>query len=134
MFGRNEEKGKLAVQKAMTMFGQGTSLTGDVNSEGDIRVDGTVTGVLTSKAKIVVGITGTVEGDLNCQNATIEGKVNGNINASEMVILTKSAFVTGDITLAKLVVEDGARFSGKCSMGNLKVSRNQKETELAKAL
>ncbi len=134
MFGRNAEKGKLAVQKAMTMFGQGTQLTGDVNSDGDIRVDGTVKGVLQSKAKIVIGVTGVVEGDLICQNATIDGKVNGNIMASELVILTKSAFVNGDIQLKKLVVEEGARFSGKCTMGNLKVSRNVEEPELAKAL
>lgn len=134
MFGRNAEKGKLAVQKAMTMFGQGTQLTGDVNSDGDIRVDGTVKGVLQSKAKIVIGVTGVVEGDLICQNATIDGKVNGNVMASELVILTKSAFVTGDIQLKKLVVEEGARFSGKCTMGNLKVSRNAEEPELAKAL
>jgi cytoskeletal protein CcmA (bactofilin family) len=134
MFGRNAEKGKLAVQKAMTMFGQGTQLTGDVNSDGDIRVDGTVKGVLQSKAKIVIGVTGVVEGDLICQNATIDGKVNGNVMATELVILTKSAFVTGDIQLKKLVVEEGARFSGKCTMGNLKVSRNAEEPELAKAL
>jgi|APTNR8051073442_1049403.scaffolds.fasta_scaffold67357_2 cytoskeletal protein CcmA (bactofilin family) len=134
MFGRNEEKGKLAVQKAMTMFGQGTQLTGDVNSDGDIRVDGAVKGVLQSKAKIVIGVTGIVEGDLICQNATIEGKVNGNVVASDLVILTKSAFVAGDIQLKKLVVEEGARFSGKCSMGNLKVNRVADEPELAKAL
>ncbi len=134
MFGRNAEKGKLAVQKAMTMFGQGTQLTGDVNSDGDIRVDGAVKGVLQSKAKIVIGVTGVVEGDLICQNATIDGKVNGNIMASELVILTKSAFVTGDIQLKKLVVEEGARFSGKCTMGSLKVSRIAEDLDLAKAL
>ena len=134
MFGRNAEKGKLAVQKAMTMFGQGTQLTGDVNSDGDIRVDGAVKGVLHSKAKIVIGVTGVVEGDLICQNATIDGKVNGNIMASELVILTKSAFVTGDIQLKKLVVEEGARFSGKCTMGSLKVSRIAEDLDLAKAL
>ena len=135
MFGRNEEKGKLAVQKAMTMFGQGTQLSGDVNSDGDIRVDGSVKGILQSKAKIVVGVTGVVEGDLICQNATIEGKVTGNIMAAEMVILTKSAFVSGDIQLKKLVVEEGARFNGNCSMTGLKVSRNNETAEpMAKAL
>jgi cytoskeletal protein CcmA (bactofilin family) len=134
MFGRNAEKGKLAVQKAMTMFGQGTQLTGDVNSDGDIRVDGTVKGVLQSKAKIVIGVTGVMEGDLICQNATIEGKVTGNIQAAEMVILTKSSLVNGNIQLKKFVVEEGARFNGNCSMGNLKVSRNVEEPELAKAL
>ncbi|HRN94912.1 MAG: polymer-forming cytoskeletal protein [Chitinophagales bacterium] len=123
---------KLAIQKAMTMFGQGTQIEGNANSDGDIRVDGEVKGSLTSKSKIVVGVTGIVNGDIYCQNATIEGKVNGNIYVSELLILTKSALVTGDIQLKKLVVEEGARFSGKCSMGNLKVNRN--EENLAKAL
>jgi len=133
MFAKKEaNQDKLSIQKAMTMFGQGTQIEGSVNSDGDIRIDGEVKGALTSKAKVVAGITGAVDGDIFCQNATIEGKVNGNIFVSDLLILTKSALVTGDIQLKKLVVEEGARFSGKCSMGNLQVNRNQEA--LSKAL
>lgn len=134
MFAKKEtNQDKLSVQKAMTMFGQGTQLEGNVTSDGDIRVDGEVKGTLTSKAKVVIGITGLIEGDIHCQNATIEGEVEGNIIASELLILTKSAIVMGDIQLKKLVVEEGARLSGKCSMGNnMQVSRGN--DSLSKAL
>lgn len=133
MFAKKEtNQDKLTIQKAMTMFGQGTQIEGNVNSDGDIRVDGEVKGSLTSKSKVVVGVTGSVQGDIYCQNATIEGKVTGNIFATELLILTRSALVNGDVQLKKLVVEEGARFSGNCSMGNLQVNRN--EEVLSKAL
>jgi cytoskeletal protein CcmA (bactofilin family) len=133
MFAKNQpNQDKLAIQKAMTMLGQGTLIEGNVNSDGDIRIDGEVKGTLVSKSKVVVGVTGSVEGDIHCQNATVEGKVNGNIFVADLLILTKSAMVNGDIQLKKLVVEEGARFTGKCSMGNLQVSKNA--DVLAKAL
>ncbi|MCS6818845.1 MAG: polymer-forming cytoskeletal protein [Chitinophagales bacterium] len=133
MFTRKDtNQDKLAIQKAMTMFGQGTVVEGNVNSDGDIRVDGEVKGTLHSKSKVVVGVTGSVEGDIHCLNATIEGKVTGNLYVDELLILTKSALVDGDIQLKKLVVEEGARFTGKCSMGNLQLSKAQ--NVIAKAL
>jgi cytoskeletal protein CcmA (bactofilin family) len=129
MFGKKDaNQDKLAVQKAMTMIGQGTSVQGDMASDGDIRVDGGVKGALNSRSKIVVGNTGTVEGDLYCQNATIEGRVKGNIHVQELLILSKTAFVDGDILMKKLVVEEGARFNGKCSMAAVSKSYEADKT------
>src|SRR5271168_1208963 len=103
--------------RVMNQFGQGTTITGDVTAEGDVRVDGKVTGNVTSKAKTVVGVTGVVEGDILCQNAYIDGRVTGNIEVTELLILSKTANIIGDIKIRKLVVEEGAKFSGRCVMG-----------------
>lgn len=102
---------------AMNQFGQGTVISGNVNAEGDVRVDGKVSGNVSSKSKVVVGAPGIIEGNVLCQNAYIDGKVLGNIEVTEMLILSSTAFISGDIKIKKLVVQEGARFNGNCSMG-----------------
>ncbi len=106
-----------AVSSSINLIGAGTSIEGDVKSNGDIRIDGTVFGTVTSKAKVVVGSTGIIEGDINCQNADISGTVKGKTNVSDMLFLKSSARITGDIVSSKLVVESGASFTGSCNMG-----------------
>ena len=117
MFNKNKVEEASAALRVMNQFGQGTTLNGDITTEGDIRIDGKVNGSVTSKSKTVVGATGVIEGDIVCLNAYIDGRVNGNIEVGELLILSKTAFVQGDIKIKKLVVEEGAKFNGKCSMG-----------------
>lgn len=124
MFNKNKEEEANAALRVMNQFGNGTTLNGDITTEGDIRIDGKVNGSITSKAKTVVGATGVIEGDIFCQNAYIDGRVNGNIEVSELLILSKTAHVVGDIKIKKLVVEEGAKFNGKCAMGT-SVLRNE---------
>lgn len=126
MFGKNKADEAGTGLKVMNQFGQGTIINGDVSTEGDIRVDGRVTGNVTSKAKAVIGVTGVIEGDILCQNAYIDGRVNGNIEVSELLILSKTANVVGNIKIKKLVVEEGAKFSGNCIMG-MSVARNDNQ-------
>ncbi len=118
MFNKNKTEEANAALRAMNQFGQGTVLNGDITTEGDIRIDGQVNGNVTSKNKAVIGATGVVDGDIYCLNAYIDGRVNGNIEVGELLILSKTAHVTGDIKIKRLVVEEGAKFNGRCAMGN----------------
>ncbi len=122
MFNKNKTEEANAALRVMNQLGQGTLLNGDLSTEGDIRIDGKIVGNVTSKAKAVVGATGVIQGNVYCQNAYIDGTVNGNIEVAELLILSKTANVTGDIKIKKLVVEEGARFNGKCSMGTTQTS------------
>lgn len=117
MFNKNKAEEANSALRVMNQLGQGTVLNGDLSTEGDIRIDGKIIGNVTSKAKTVVGATGVIQGNVFCQNAYVDGTVNGNIEVSELLILSKTAHVTGDIKIKKLVVEEGAKFNGKCSMG-----------------
>lgn len=117
MFGKNKAEEANATLRVMNQFGTGTIITGDVSTEGDVRIDGKVTGSVVSKSKVVIGATGIIEGSILCQNGYIDGRVSGNIEVSELLILSKTAYVAGDIKIKKLVVEEGAKFNGKCSMG-----------------
>jgi cytoskeletal protein CcmA (bactofilin family) len=102
---------------AINIIGAGTVIEGEVKSNGDIRVDGTIKGSVTSKSKVVIGATGSIEGDVTCQNADISGAIIGKTTVSEMLFLKANARINGDIQTGKLVVEVGASFTGNCSMG-----------------
>jgi len=98
-------------------LGCGTKLTGDIESNGDFRIDGTLIGTIKTKGKVVIGSTGVVEGEIICQNADIEGKVKANLEVSELLTLKAQSKLDGDVTTAKLAIEPGANFSGSCKMG-----------------
>jgi cytoskeletal protein CcmA (bactofilin family) len=110
-------KGNDQSAPSVNIIGAGTIIMGEVKCNGDIRVDGTVTGTVNSKGKVVIGSTGMVEGEVICQNADISGSVKGNITISELLSLKATANLNGDITTNKLSIEPGANFSGSCSMG-----------------
>ncbi len=104
---------------SINLIGAGTVIEGDIRSNGDIRIDGAVYGQVFSKAKVVIGNTGIIEGDLNCQNADISGTVKGKSSVNELLYLKSSSKLNGDIVTGKLVVEVGAAFTGSCNMGPL---------------
>jgi cytoskeletal protein CcmA (bactofilin family) len=125
MFGEKKSNKNTATAEnfAANTIQSGTSISGEVVSEGSIRIDGKLDGSLRTKGKLVIGSSGIITGDVICENANIEGKINGKIEVSEMLILKQSAFIEGDINTKKLVVEEGAIFNGKISMGkNLQTS------------
>jgi cytoskeletal protein CcmA (bactofilin family) len=98
-------------------IGSGTSVTGNIQTTGDIRIDGRLEGTLHSKGKVVIGPTGSVKGDIHCQLADLYGSIEGNISCSELLALKASANLKGDIQAGKLSIEPGAAFSGVCTMG-----------------
>lgn len=95
-----------------------TTIKGDVISDGDLKIDGVVEGSLNIKGKLVIGQTGVIIGNINCQNADISGKVEGNINVKELLCLQNNSKINGDISIEKLSIEPGAGFTGKCSMAS----------------
>jgi cytoskeletal protein CcmA (bactofilin family) len=95
---------------------KGTHVEGSVSSESDIRVDGTIKGTLNCKAKVIIGVTGSIEGEIKCQNAVIEGRFKGNIHVSELLMIRETAEIIGDIYTSKLTVNSGASFNGSIKM------------------
>lgn len=121
MFGNNEDtkkksKGMEGVGTDLNLIGVGTSITGDINSGGDLRVDGNIRGNVQTKARLVLGPNGKIEGDIHAQNAEIQGNVKGKLMIGEILFLKSTAQINGDIVTNKLVVESGAEFNGNCIM------------------
>ncbi len=102
---------------ATSIIGAGTTITGNVQSNGDIRIDGTIKGNLVAKAKILIGADGVIEGDIDGKQADILGKVTGKIKVADLLYLHGKAIVDGDIYAGKLQIEPTASFNGQCHMG-----------------
>ncbi len=100
-----------------TIIGAGTTITGNIESTGDIRIDGTLFGNVISKAKVLIGAEGVIEGNLKGKNADILGKITGQIDINDTLQLRGKCNVEGDIFAGKLEVEPTATFNGRCHMG-----------------
>lgn len=95
----------------------GTSIEGEIKTDSNIRIDGAVKGTITAKGRLVVGASGSIEGDVVCENADIEGKITGKISVNGLLSLKSTARLECDITTKKLAIEPGAVFTGNCTMG-----------------
>jgi len=100
----------------INLISNGTEITGDIRSHGDIRIDGVLIGNLNTKGKVVIGNTGKVKGEVVCKNSEVSGEIEGKINVTQLLTLKISSAIKGDIITNKLSIEPGARFTGNCNM------------------
>ena len=108
---------KTTAGSGATLVSAGTTLKGDINSNSDLRIDGTVIGNIHSSAKIVIGVNGMVEGNISGNQADVVGKVTGNIKTKDLLQLRGDSVVKGNLYAGKLQVEPTASFNGQCHMG-----------------
>ena len=118
MFTSKEEK-RVAeeISNSTNTIGKGTFLEGNIETYGNIRIEGKVTGHVKSKSKVALGNASQVMGNITALNADIEGEVKGKIEIAELLVLKATSIIHGDIVTGKLVVEPGAVFNGSCKMG-----------------
>jgi len=95
---------------------QGTTIVGDIVSEGGFRIDGTIQGTIKTPGKVVVGKSGIINGTLEGTNADFEGRFSGKMKLSGVLSLKSSAFIEGEVQIGKLAVEPGATFNAVCNM------------------
>jgi cytoskeletal protein CcmA (bactofilin family) len=101
---------------SINLISNGTEINGDIKSTGDIRIDGSLTGNLNVKGKVVIGPTGKISGEVICKNSEVSGYIEGKITVGELLSLKASSTIIGDIATLKLSIEPGAKFSGNCKM------------------
>jgi cytoskeletal protein CcmA (bactofilin family) len=109
---------------AETVVGPSVKIQGDLNSEGNIRIEGQVSGKVKTTENVYVGEGAKITADIIAGNAIIAGEVLGNIKIGSNLVLQATAHINGDISCAVLRVEDGAQFTGKCSMGGATPATN----------
>ncbi|NND34545.1 MAG: polymer-forming cytoskeletal protein [Saprospiraceae bacterium] len=114
---------------------QGSRLEGSVISDNDFRIDGMFVGNLKCQARVIIGPSGEFRGEIDCQNAIVEGKFQGNITTREILEVREGAIIEGDVHTQKLVVQSGSVFDVKCTMGdrqeNSEVTSTEEETILS---
>jgi cytoskeletal protein CcmA (bactofilin family) len=114
-----------------SLIGTGTTITGDIVSNGDVRIDGVLKGNIRGSAKILIGQDGVVEGDIEGQQADIMGRVEGRISVKELLNLRSNAIIKGDIRAGKLQIEPTVVFNGQCQMGEASVVEMAKDVKHA---
>lgn len=114
-----------------SLIGTGTTITGDIVSNGDVRIDGVLKGNIRGTAKILIGQDGIVEGDIEGQQADIMGRVEGRIVVRELLNLRSNAVIKGDIRAGKLQIEPTVVFNGQCQMGEASIVEMAKDVKHA---
>lgn len=109
-------KSNINEAETINIIAAGTSIQGDLKTDGVIRLNGTLVGNLETSEKLVIGQNGKVEGQVKCKNADIEGKIFGVISVQELLSLKQTAVIEGDIITKQMSVEPGAIFTGTCKM------------------
>ncbi len=111
--------------------GYGTKLTGETNFQAMLRVDGHLTGTVTSEnGTLIVGSSGQVDADIMVSAAMINGTVNGDIITTERLELGRTARVMGNIQTPRLTIEDGAILEGGCTMIKAKEAVEKRKIEM----
>ncbi len=98
------------------IIAKNTTFVGEIISEGDFRVDGTIEGSIKTSGRIIVGKDGAIKGKTNCTNADVEGSISGELIVDQLLTLKETANIQGDVTMDKLSVAPGAIFNVNCSM------------------
>jgi cytoskeletal protein CcmA (bactofilin family) len=113
----------------INLISLGTDITGDIISNGDIRIDGSLKGSLNTKGKVVIGPTGKIIGEVICKNSEVSGIVEGKITVGQLLNLKASSKILGDIVTSKLSIEPGAKFSGNCKMSDTDINGGTSATK-----
>jgi cytoskeletal protein CcmA (bactofilin family) len=95
-------------------IGKSVVIKGELSGSEDLYVDGKVEGTIQLQDNnLVIGPNGHVHAEVNAKGVVVQGKLEGNIRASERVELQKSAVIVGDIVTQRIAIEEGAYFKGK---------------------
>ena len=99
------------------IISQGTIIEGKFKTTQDVRLDGTIIGEVKSDKRLVMGKTGKIEGTVHCNESSIKGRIDGELNVKGLLHLLNTAFIKGRIKAKKMVVDEGAAYNGECLIG-----------------
>src|SRR4028118_1421279 len=116
--GKETKRDQVELSNASTQIMKGTTVEGNIETFGNVRIEGKIVGNIKSKSKIAMGESSFVEGNIVSQNAEIAGEVKGTVEVTDILTLKSTAQVKGDIITGKLIVEAGAVWNGTIKMGN----------------
>ncbi|MFP4662973.1 MAG: polymer-forming cytoskeletal protein [Bacteroidales bacterium] len=116
----------------LNVIGEGTTVNGDIKSDGDVRIDGQITGNISIEGKLVIGKKGSLNGEIHCQNCEISGTIEGKIFVRELLSLKASSVIKGDIKTLRLAIEPNAVFTGTCNMDQGKTASAIKDGKTKK--
>lgn len=139
IFGKDENSSRGGSRSAgsettLSIISAGTTITGDVECGGVLKVEGRVAGSVRSARQVMLAKDGAIHGDVVADEIVVGGVVDGNVSASDRLELQPTAVVNGDISTKSIVVMEGARINGSVKMTELAlVSRGADGREMREA-
>lgn len=118
MFNKSKNK-ETSSEKKVTgrnVIGEGTTIIGDLISQGDFRIDGTLEGTLKTDGRVIIGKKGFIKGNIECANADVEGKFTGDFLVNNTLTAKSTANITGCVNVGQISTEPGATFNATCNM------------------
>lgn len=108
---------------AISIIAPGTKVNGDVETDGTLRVEGTVEGMIRAAKAVVVGKDGVVIGDIATQDAVIGGRVTGTVVAESRLELQATCVIDGEIRARRVKLDEGGKVNGQVAMGETPTTR-----------
>ncbi|MCC5939693.1 MAG: polymer-forming cytoskeletal protein [Lunatimonas sp.] len=121
---------ELGLASSTSVFAAGLSMTGEIHSKSDIRIEGEVKGIIVTKKKLVVSPSGCIHGDVWAHEVCVMGEVKGNLNVQGLARLTATSKVRGEVISASVEIEAGSDFEGAVK----RIEQNQKAEPVLKEL
>ena len=118
-------------ENELNFIGAGTYVEGNIETKGSLRIDGRVKGIVKSGDTLTVGTSGEIVGEVHVKNAIVGGKIDGDVTIEQKLVLESTSSLNGNLRASKLIIDEGAYFSGKSHMGN--TAQKTKETQLKEA-
>lgn len=116
MFSNKDKKPQKPKTMERNVVAKNTTIVGDIKSDGDFRIDGTLEGTLITNGRVIIGAEGVVKGKVEATNSDIEGTFSGELFVSNTLTIKTTADISGDVVIGKLSVEPGASFNATCAM------------------
>jgi cytoskeletal protein CcmA (bactofilin family) len=122
-----------AAAQGSTSIGRSVTIKGEIRSAEDLLIDGQMEGRLDlGQNRLVVGPNGQVRASIAAREVDVQGVVNGNVEASERIILRKNSKLVGDLKMTSVVIEDGAYFKGSIDITRPPEANSSASTVIAK--
>ena len=112
----NPKKLTSTSSKVETLIGPSTKITGNINSTGTVRIDGTYTGDIATISDVIIGKGAYIKGNIKATSVSISGTIEGNIKCTGFLELLPPGILTGDIEVNNFTIENGSTFNGRCNM------------------
>ena len=116
---------------SQNVIGKGTIIQGNIVAEGDLVIEGTVRGDVTTKTSLIIGPTCIVEGNIVAEHAEVAGQVKGTVQALGLLVIKSSSMIDGDVLTKNLNVESGSTFNGRFTVGSVTSTAAPKKTDAA---
>lgn len=127
--GKKSNSGNFEAPDRLNRLVEGAKIIGELITDSSIRIDGEVQGNITCAGKVLIGENAVIKGNLNCNEADVEGRITGDLKVEALLTLREKSKIEGNISTAKIEIHQGAIFLGNCSMGGAVSARPKQKAQ-----